>query len=202
MLPETFSRSIGATTRIGLLTSPLRSRRYHPPPGVLCAGSTPRAKSSGGSPPKTYSTAPVHGRRCLQRRDRNLQQQRAGHAAALLNRLLETGARLRAGAGAGAHHVLECGACAGLKMLASGRARLRRGRSRLWRTNIGRRDRRRAGWARTRSPRRSAKKKDAIEDIYEPFLIQIDSGSHAAAGWRRRARIGYFGLMAPSSHQP
>jgi holliday junction DNA helicase RuvB len=48
-----------------------------------------------------------------------------------------------------------------------------------------------------------SEEKDAIEDIYEPFLIQIGFLDRTPRGRVATPRAyGYFGLMAPSSHQP
>ena len=48
-----------------------------------------------------------------------------------------------------------------------------------------------------------SEEKDAIEDIYEPFLIQIGFIDRTPRGRVATPRAyGYFGLMAPSSQQP
>jgi len=48
-----------------------------------------------------------------------------------------------------------------------------------------------------------SEEKDAIEDIYEPFLIQIGFLDRTPRGRVATPRAyGYFGLMAPPSQQP
>jgi Holliday junction DNA helicase RuvB len=48
-----------------------------------------------------------------------------------------------------------------------------------------------------------SEEKDAIEDIYEPFLIQIGFLDRTPRGRVATPRAyGYFGLMAPSGQQP
>jgi Holliday junction DNA helicase RuvB len=48
-----------------------------------------------------------------------------------------------------------------------------------------------------------SEEKDAIEDIYEPFLIQIGFLDRTPRGRVATPRAyGYFGLMAPAAQQP
>jgi Holliday junction DNA helicase RuvB len=79
------------------------------------------------------------------------------------------------------------------------RARLRRDRPQAA-AHDHRQVRRRPGRPR-HDCRRHQLKKDAIEDIYEPFLLQNGFIDRTPRGRRRRAPTAYFGLVAPAEQR-
>ncbi len=174
---------IGATTRTGLLTSPLRARF-----GIVHRLDfyTPQDLEEIVRRSARILDVPIDDAAAAEiaRRSRGTPR--------IANRLLR---RVRDYAQVRADGTITLDvAHAALQAARGRRARLRRSRSPAA-ADDHRQVRRRPGRRRTASPRRSAKRRDAIEDIYEPFLIQIGFLDRTPRGRVATPRAyGYFGL--------
>jgi len=181
---------IGATTRTGLLTSPLRSRfgithrlEFYAPADL--AEIVRRSAKILGVPIDDAAAVEI--------------SQRSRGTPRIANRLLKR-VRDYAQVRASGHITLEV-AHAGLKMLEVDEHGFDEVDRRLLRTII---DKFGGGPVGLNTIAAAiSEEKDAIEDIYEPFLIQIGFLDRTPRGRVATPRAyGYFGLMAPSSHQP
>jgi Holliday junction DNA helicase RuvB len=181
---------IGATTRTGLLTSPLRSRfgithrlEFYAPADL--AEIVRRSAKILGVPIDDAAAVEI--------------SQRSRGTPRIANRLLKR-VRDYAQVRASGHITLEV-ARAGLKMLEVDEHGFDEVDRRLLRTII---DKFGGGPVGLNTIAAAiSEEKDAIEDIYEPFLIQIGFLDRTPRGRVATPRAyGYFGLMAPSSHQP
>jgi Holliday junction DNA helicase RuvB len=181
---------IGATTRTGLLTSPLRSRfgithrlEFYAPADL--AEIVRRSAKILGVPIDDAAAVEI--------------SQRSRGTPRIANRLLKR-VRDYAQVRASGHITLEV-ARAGLKMLEVDEHGFDEVERRLLRTII---DKFGGGPVGLNTIAAAiSEEKDAIEDIYEPFLIQIGFLDRTPRGRVATPRAyGYFGLMAPSSHQP
>ncbi len=181
---------IGATTRTGLLTSPLRSRfgithrlEFYEPADL--AEIVRRSAKILGVPIDDAAAVEI--------------SQRSRGTPRIANRLLKR-VRDYAQVRASGHITLEV-AHAGLKMLEVDEHGFDEVDRRLLRTII---DKFGGGPVGLNTIAAAiSEEKDAIEDIYEPFLIQIGFLDRTPRGRVATPRAyGYFGLMAPSSHQP
>jgi Holliday junction DNA helicase RuvB len=181
---------IGATTRTGLLTSPLRSRfgithrlEFYAPSDL--AEIVRRSAKILGVPIDDAAAVEI--------------SQRSRGTPRIANRLLKR-VRDYAQVRASGHITLEV-ARAGLKMLEVDEHGFDEVDRRLLRTII---DKFGGGPVGLNTIAAAiSEEKDAIEDIYEPFLIQIGFLDRTPRGRVATPRAyGYFGLMAPSSHQP
>jgi Holliday junction DNA helicase RuvB len=181
---------IGATTRTGLLTSPLRSRfgithrlEFYEPADL--AEIIRRSAKILGVPIDDAAAVEI--------------SQRSRGTPRIANRLLKR-VRDYAQVRASGHITLEV-AHAGLKMLEVDEHGFDEVDRRLLRTII---DKFGGGPVGLNTIAAAiSEEKDAIEDIYEPFLIQIGFLDRTPRGRVATPRAyGYFGLMAPSSHQP
>ena len=181
---------IGATTRTGLLTSPLRSRfgithrlEFYAPADL--AEFVRRSAKILGVPIDDAAAVEI--------------SQRSRGTPRIANRLLKR-VRDYAQVRASGHITLEV-AHAGLKMLEVDEHGFDEVDRRLLRTII---DKFGGGPVGLNTIAAAiSEEKDAIEDIYEPFLIQIGFLDRTPRGRVATPRAyGYFGLMAPSSHQP
>jgi len=181
---------IGATTRTGLLTSPLRSRfgithrlEFYAPADL--AEIVRRSAKILGVPIDDAAAVEI--------------SQRSRGTPRIANRLLKR-VRDYAQVRASGHITLEV-ARAGLKMLEVDEHGFDEVDRRLLRTII---DKFGGGPVGLNTIAAAiSEEKDAIEDIYEPFLIQIGFLDRTPRGRVATPRAyGYFGLMAPSSQQP
>ena len=178
---------IGATTRTGLLTSPLRSRfgithrlEFYEPADL--AEIIRRSAKILGVPIDDAAAVEI--------------SQRSRGTPRIANRLLKR-VRDYAQVRASGHITLEV-AHAGLKMLEVDEHGFDEVDRRLLRTII---DKFGGGPVGLNTIAAAiSEEKDAIEDIYEPFLIQIGFLDRTPRGRVATPRAyGYFGLMAPSS---
>jgi holliday junction DNA helicase RuvB len=181
---------IGATTRTGLLTSPLRSRfgithrlEFYEPADL--AEIVRRSAKILGVPIDDAAAVEI--------------SQRSRGTPRIANRLLKR-VRDYAQVRASGHITLEV-AHAGLKMLEVDEHGFDEVDRRLLRTII---DKFGGGPVGLNTIAAAiSEEKDAIEDIYEPFLIQIGFLDRTPRGRVATPRAyGYFGLMAPPSHPP
>jgi len=181
---------IGATTRTGLLTSPLRSRfgithrlEFYAPADL--AEIVRRSAKILGVPIDDAAAVEI--------------SQRSRGTPRIANRLLKR-VRDYAQVRASGHITLEV-ARAGLKMLEVDEHGFDEVDRRLLRTII---DKFGGGPVGLNTIAAAiSEEKDAIEDIYEPFLIQIGFLDRTPRGRVATPRAyGYFGLMAPPSQQP
>ena len=181
---------IGATTRTGLLTSPLRSRfgithrlEFYAPADL--AEIVRRSAKILGVPIDDAAAVEI--------------SQRSRGTPRIANRLLKR-VRDYAQVRASGHITLEV-ARAGLKMLEVDEHGFDEVDRRLLRTII---DKFGGGPVGLNTIAAAiSEEKDAIEDIYEPFLIQIGFLDRTPRGRVATPRAyGYFGLMAPPSHPP
>ena len=181
---------IGATTRTGLLTSPLRSRfgithrlEFYAPADL--AEIVRRSAKILGVPIDDAAAVEI--------------SQRSRGTPRIANRLLKR-VRDYAQVRASGHITLEV-AHAGLKMLEVDEHGFDEVDRRLLRTII---DKFGGGPVGLNTIAAAiSEEKDAIEDIYEPFLIQIGFLDRTPRGRVATPRAyGYFGLMAPPSQQP
>ena len=178
---------IGATTRTGLLTSPLRARF-----GIVHAARLlQRTRTSSEI---VRRSARILGAPIEPRRAAEIAQPIARHAARR-QPPAAAGARLRAGPRRRPHHRRRGrrGARAAARWTSTGSTKSIGG-------CCGRSSRSSAA-VRSASARLAAaisEERDAIEDIYEPFLIQIGFLDRTPRGRvATRARMSIFGLTAP-----
>jgi Holliday junction DNA helicase RuvB len=181
---------IGATTRTGLLTSPLRSR-FGITHRLEFYGPTDLAEIVRRS--AKILAVPIDDAAAVEI------SQRSRGTPRIANRLLKR-VRDYAQVRASGQITLEV-ARAGLKMLEVDEHGFDEVDRRLLRTII---DKFGGGPVGLNTIAAAiSEEKDAIEDIYEPFLIQIGFLDRTPRGRVATPRAyGYFGLMAPSSHQP
>jgi len=181
---------IGATTRTGLLTSPLRSRfgiahrlEFYGPADL--AEIVRRSAKILGVPIDDAAAVEI--------------SQRSRGTPRIANRLLKR-VRDYAQVRASGHITLDV-ARAGLKMLEVDEHGFDEVDRRLLRTII---DKFGGGPVGLNTIAAAiSEEKDAIEDIYEPFLIQIGFLDRTPRGRVATPRAyGYFGLMAPAGHPP
>src|ERR1051325_4148643 len=180
---------IGATTRTGLLTSPLRSRfgithrlQVYTPTDL--EEIVRRSAKILGVPIETEAASEI--------------ARRARGTPRIVNRLLRRVrdyAQVRA-----AGHITMDVAAAGLKLLEVDENGFDEVDRKLLRTII---DKFGGGPVGLNTIAAAiSEEKDAIEDIYEPFLIQIGFLDRTPRGRMATARAyGYFGLLAPSDQQ-
>jgi Holliday junction DNA helicase RuvB len=180
---------IGATTRTGLLTSPLRSRfgishrlEFYTPTDL--EEIVRRSAKILGVPIETEAAAEI--------------ARRARGTPRIANRLLRRVrdyAQVRA-----AGHITMDVAAAALKLLEVDENGFDEVDRKLLRTII---DKFGGGPVGLNTIAAAiSEEKDAIEDIYEPFLIQIGFLDRTPRGRMATARAyGYFGLMAPTDQQ-